>query len=349
VGPPGIHKSPLADTCPQPASDELLAGEDGRTLVCMEDFLRAICREQGVFTRADALALGYDDRGIRARVRAGVWRRVRRGAFTFVDIWRALDERGRHSLLSRAVLRNARCEPALSHTSALMEFGTPYWDLALDEVHLTRFDEKGGRREAGVVQHYGAVVADDLTIRNGLLITSATRTALDLTTIHATEHCVLAIDGLMNAGETTIELVRRRYQAMTWWPYTLKTDLVLNLVDGRSESAGESRTRYLCWRQGLPAPVPQFEVFDGGVMVARLDLAWPELGVWLEFDGKAKYTKFLRDGESPSDAVLREKRREDTIRRITGWRCIRVTWADLFQPELLACRIRRIMREQAAA
>ena len=59
-------------------------------------------------------------------------------------------------------------------------------------------------------------------------------------------------------------------------------------------------------------------------------------------DGKVKYTSLLPDGQSPSDAVFAEKRREDMIRELTGWRCIRVVWSDLYVPEQTAMRIRRL-------
>jgi len=45
-----------------------------------------------------------------------------------------------------------------------------------------------------------------------------------------------------------------------------------------------------------------------------------------------KYQKYLRPGEDAGDAVFREKRREDAIRRVTGWRVIRLSWADLAHP-----------------
>ena len=90
-------------------------------------------------------------------------------------------------------------------------------------------------------------------------------------------------------------------------PFTLRTDVVLRLADARIESVGESRTAFLCWRSGIPSPVPQWQVFGDGRLVARLDFAWPELDAWLEFDGREKYVKFLRPGDSVTDAVLREK------------------------------------------
>jgi hypothetical protein len=50
-------------------------------------------------------------------------------------------------------------------------------------------------------------------------------------------------------------------------------------MDGRSQSAGETRSRYLFWRQGLPVPDLQFEVRGlTGYRCGRLvwtDLALP--------------------------------------------------------------------------
>ena len=66
-----------------------------------------------------------------------------------------------------------------------------------------------------------------------------------------------------------------------------------------------------------------------------------------EFDGKAKYHRFRRPGETIEQAVMREKQREDLLRELTGWRCIRLVWADLFTPELTAQRIRRALLRAA--
>ena len=69
-----------------------------------------------------------------------------------------------------------------------------------------------------------------------------------------------------------------------------------------------------------------------GVGVALLVIAWRE-----------KYLKHRRPGESVTDAVLREKRREEAIARATGWRCIRITWADLQRPKATAAMIRAVL------
>ena len=88
-------------------------------------------------------------------------------------------------------------------------------------------------------------------------------------------------------------------------------------------------------------PVAQFPIGDpDGSCWARLDFAWPDLGVWVEIDGRAKYDRLLGPGETAADVVWREKRREDEVRRRTGWRCLRITWADLQDPE----RLLRLLR-----
>lgn len=298
-------------------------------------------------TRADALADGLNDRAIAKKLASGDWHRVRQGAYIALVLWDELDDVDRHRVVALAVSRRAQCAHAWSHATALAQLGMPIWGQSLDDVHLTRFDGRAGRREAGVVQHKGQVVADDLTMREGRLVTSGTRTALDVASLCDVERGVVAVGSLLHAGETTLSLLHRRLEGMDRRPETLKLRRVLQLADPRPESVAEHRLVYWCWRLGLPAPIPQYEVIADGRRY-RLDFAWPEHKVWMEFDGKNKYDHWLRPGESPADAVFREKRREDLIRETTGWICIRVTWADLANPRSLEQRLRRALRLPAA-
>jgi len=300
--------------------------------------------------RPDVLAAGSTDRELGNLVRRRVLHRVRPGAYVATEKWDALEPAGRHALLSRAVLSHAGTEVVLSHVSALPEYDAPTWGMPLEVVHVTRRDRRAGRNEAGVRQHQGRLTDGDVATCDGVPVTSATRLAIDITTVSETEPALAVVNDLLHRKLTSLEAIEKRYASMAHDPYTLGTGLVLRLADGRIESVGETRTFFCCWRHSLPAPQPQWEIRDStGLVVARLDFAWPELGAWLEFDGRQKYTRYLREGESVSDAVFREKHREDLIRELTGWRCLRVTWADLADQERLARRIRSFLRMTTAA
>ncbi|WP_148613232.1 type IV toxin-antitoxin system AbiEi family antitoxin domain-containing protein [Nocardioides rubriscoriae] len=315
----------------------------------MDPALVQICDRYGVFLRREAEDLGYHDHAISSLVKTGVWHRVRHGAYRDGATWAELSDTERYALLCRAAVRQARTEVVLSHVSSANEWAAPLWDVDLSFVDLTRRDEKAGRKEAGIRQHRGVLVDGDVVEHGGLFVMSATRTALEVTTLLDIEHSMIVIDDLLHRGLTDPERLATRYALMNHWPATLHTDLILRQVDGRAESVGETRLRYLCWAQRLPAPQVNYEIRDAsGRVVARVDLAWPELGVFVEFDGMMKYGRLLKDGESVKDAVVREQRREEMICGLTGWVCVRVVWADLERPVATADRIRVRFRSAAA-
>lgn len=294
----------------------------------------------------ELLTAGYDDRALTRMVRDGTLHRIRHGAYTWGQHWQGLDRVGRRKLAALATLRCARSPAALAGPNAADFLGAPVWDMG-DDVHLLRLDQRSGRRKGGKVQHRGRVLAEDLTIRDGVPLTDGTRTALDMIALTDVPRALVTVNGLLRAGETTPELLERRVGGLEHDPHTLITPVVLGLADARCESAGESLALHLCWTRHLPRPELQVEILNGlGQAVARVDFAWPERGLFMEFDGREKYLRYRRPGESVVDAVLREKQREELICGLTGWRCIRIVWADLFEPERTASRIRAMLEGQ---
>ncbi|SDS97153.1 Transcriptional regulator, AbiEi antitoxin, Type IV TA system [Nocardioides scoriae] len=312
------------------------------------DELARISQEQGVFLRREAIAAGADDAWLARARRSGVIHRVRRGAYVPAEDWTPLDEAARHRLLVRAVLRTAGAAAVVSHVSAAAVWGTPLWDLPLTEVHLTRLDGRAGRREAGVVQHCGRLGEEETVQVGPYTVTTPARTALDLFTLTDVEHALCVTDHLLHSGRTTAAELRRARTLMRRTPGMLAADLLVALADARSESVGETRSRHMFWRQGLPAPIPQFEVRDGrGRVVAVVDFAWPAYALFVEFDGFVKYEKLLAPGQSASQVVVAEKQRESLVCRLTGWRCHRLVWADLHRPAE-TCRLLRSLMTVAA-
>jgi hypothetical protein len=115
--------------------------------------------------------------------------------------------------------------------------------------------------------------------------------------------------------------------------------LVARLADGTSESAGESRTRWLLHVVGLPAPEPQAWIWGEGGFSARVDFLFRAERVVVEFDGLLKYGT-VHD-------VTAEKLREDALRRL-GYEVVRLTWADLAHPERVHARVLAAFARSAA-
>ena len=294
--------------------------------------------------RRDLLADGCTDHQIRAMVRHQVLHRVRRGAYVDHGLWQELSAADRHRVLCRAVLRTSHPATVLSHVSAVVERGIPVWGIALDEVHTTRTDGKAARRESGVVHHVGTLGPAEVCWVNGVPVTAAQRSAVEVMTVTTTERCLVVVNGMLHAGLMTRSELERAVRERRHWPRTLASHLVLGMADGRLESVAETRTAFLCHEQRLPRPEPQVVVHDEtGYEFARVDFAWVRHGVFLEFDGRIKYEYLRRPGETLEAFLMREKRREERICQLTGWVCIRISWADLENPVATATRIRRLL------
>ena len=303
-----------------------------------------------VVLRRELLAAGYTDRQIRTRVKIGELHRIRHGSYCDAALWDSLSAADRHRVLARAVLARAHPSTVLTHVSSAIEQGAPVWGHDLSKVHTTRIDGRAGRKECDRVQHAGAMPAYHAVEVNGVPVSLATRCAVEMTTISSVESALITVDGLLHLRLTTLSGVTQFAHRTRWWPNSLRTVVVLRLADARHESAGESRTAYFCYAQGLPRPEPQVVVLDEqGREFARVDFAWVTLGVFLEFDGRIKYDRFRREGETLEDYLMREKARAERICQLTGWVCVRITWADLNDPKRLAARLRGLLASRPRA
>jgi hypothetical protein len=297
-----------------------------------------------VWLRRDLVRDGMTDRQIRGYCKSGEWHRLRPGAYCSGVLWAELSAADRHRLLCRAVLMKAHPSTVLTHVSAAVERGAPVWGIPLDEVHTTRTDGRGGRREAGVIHHRNVLPSEHVEMVNGVPVTLGARCAVEVCTVAGVEPALVTVNGLLHSGQATIAEVTEFVHDTRFWPESLSTTLVLRLADPRVESVGESRTCYFFFCHHLPRPEPQVAVHDEqGREFARVDFAWVDLGVFLEFDGKVKYLRYRREGESLEDFLLREKKREERICLLTGWVCLRISWADLANPERLARRLRGVL------
>jgi hypothetical protein len=116
---------------------------------------------------------------------------------------------------------------------------------------------------------------------------------------------------------------------------------LLPLADGRAESPMESEARLAMIDGGLPMPELQFEVVDGNGELRRLDFAWPEHRVAVEYDGL--------DWHSGPDAMRNDRRRQTALRDI-GWIVISIVFEDVrYRAWDFVARIDQLLRHVRAA
>jgi hypothetical protein len=164
--------------------------------------------------------------------------------------------------------------------------------------------------------------------RAGIPVTTPEATTVRLAGLLAGDAAVVAVDQMVAAGVVDLSAVRALADTDRG-PGSAQARKACALADGLAGSPQETRLRLLVQRSALPMPVAQYRVITGGRSVARVDFAWPEHKVALEYDG-------LWHGEPGQFAKDRRRLNQLTA---AGWRVIFVTAADLRSPAALLARI----------
>lgn len=298
-----------------------------------------------IIRRGEALHRGATDQDLQRQCRLGVWKRLHPGRFTHAETFLGLDAIERHRLLAEAVADVASLDAVLSHQSAAVVHGFDLWSTPLARVHLTRDRRSGGSVGARRHLHSLHLPPDDVTVVDGLRVTSPARTVVDLAATLDVERVLVAADHALHA-----RAVDRASLAAALVPtrrYAGRARRLIDLADGRSESVGESRSRALLIRRQLPPPDLQATLYSAkGIRLGRVDFLFD--GVVGEFDGRMKYGRRVLGDAPAGDAVWEEKRREDAIRD-AGWQVVRWIWDELSTPDVIVDRIERALTRARAS
>lgn len=298
----------------------------------------------GLIHRADAIAAAYSDNELHRACKQSLLEKVVRGTYVVPDDRSPEDK---HRLLAIAVLLQSAGVAVLSHESAAVMHGLAMLKPDLHRAHLTLPAQAGGRTDSHRHVHAARLAAEEIVIIDGLRVTSLERTAVDVacTSGMGFAGALAVFDAALREGAdltVMMTVLKRRRRGVA------QARRALDHADQNSENPGESWGRAQMIEAGLPIPRLQHKFFDGrGKFVARTDYDWGGKLVG-EFDGDVKYRKFLRDGETPFDAMKREKQREDDLRRL-GVVVIRWTWADLEAGRVVAMVQEWIERLELAA
>lgn len=116
---------------------------------------------------------------------------------------------------------------------------------------------------------------------------------------------------------------------------------LLPLADERAESPMESEARLAMIDGGLPIPELQYEIIDGNGEVRRVDFAWPDERVAVEYEGL--------DWHSGAEAMRRDRTRQTALMDV-GWIVIAIVFEDVrYRAWDFVARIDRQLRRAHAA
>ena len=245
----------------------------------------------------------------------------------FRDVHVAADVPVTHALRARAAAGVLRPGAVVTGRSAAVLWGV---DLAgpEDDVELTLPPDAHPVRAAGVRVRRAVVDPRRVCAHRGVQVTGPVATTVALAAALPLEEAVVAVDRMTASGVAALAEVRALADVQVGRGCR-RARAACALADGLAESPQETRLRLLLGRSGLPPAVAQFTVGGPAGFVARVDFAWPELRVALEYDG-------AWHGEPGQFAKDRQR-----LNRLTaaGWRVVFVTAADMFRPDELIARI----------
>jgi hypothetical protein len=300
-------------------------------------------RRLGIFTTAELAAQGVTEREVRTAIRTGTWVRLRTGVFVSADDLAEVRRTERRPGLDALAVTTSLDRPSavLSGTTAAWVWGLPRPRNAPHVVHLT--DPERWRHGRGWVMTRATLPDDEVVVRGAYRVTSAARTLVDLARTWPEVHAVAAFDAALLRRLTSKEEIRRvldRRPSLVGIP---RAERALALADGRAESWLETCGRLTFAALGLPAYVPQVELWVEGRLLKVVDGWYADAALAIEFDGQVKYRR-PGFGRTPDEELREEKRKEDLLRS-WGVRFVRVTMTDLGRQQ---DELQRVVRRQLA-
>lgn len=260
-----------------------------------------------MFTTAQAYAVGCSPSALKHAARHGALTRVRRSVYLSQGC----------VVPHRAERAAALVYPAtpLCHTAAARISGVPLVGVGVPVVEMTVVPRSNAKMPG--VHPYRAQLRDhDVTVVDGMLVTSYARTVIDLARDYPIVTSVPALDFVLHRGLVTADELRDVLEFCRSWPNARRARRAVLLSDSRSESPLESISRLMVPRLGLPVPEPQVIILDQfGREIARTDFYWDEFGVVGEADGRGKYG----DPDAESAEKTRHERLDNLRLETTRW------------------------------
>ncbi|MFI5053602.1 MAG: hypothetical protein ACHQDE_04510 [Acidimicrobiia bacterium] len=288
-------------------------------MTATRDFLAAqlATGQYGLITLQQSVALGFTRGDRDHRIRSGRWE------VFYPEVYRI---RGvpcswRGDLL--AACWAGRPRGIASHRSA-----AALWDLPgkrTDLVEITCMRWRRTKQDGLIVHEAKALRASDITEVDGIPATTVDLTLMGLGAVCRPAVVEMALDLALRRQLTTIDSITRFVgslgrQGRNGIGILRALLAVRDPMAGLPESAMETRLKQLLRSHGLPEPVFQFEIRHEGRFVARVDAAYPDLSIAIEYDSYEHHTGKI--------ALVRDSARRNALVAIQ-WQTITVTAEDV--------------------
>jgi len=214
----------------------------------------------------------------------------------------------------------------LSHGSAALHWGLPWRQNKWIDVTVPT--PGGRRRRRLVVVHRARLEAREVSVKDGVPVTSPSRTLVDLADYGRSRPVERALDEAAYLRLDVSALLPRQGRR--------GSGVVAELL--ARHDAGTTRTRSdmeeiflaLCRDHGLPEPQVNTEI-EG----YEADFAWPPQRLIIETDGH---------GAHGTRAAFERDRLRDAELVAAGWRVVRITYGRLLaQPQAVAAQLSRLL------
>ncbi len=302
--------------------------------------------------RRELLEDELNDRVLRRLVAAERFVRIIHGCYVDASVWAEMPVEDRRLARTLAVAHlNHRRRPVFSHHSAATIWGLPFYGLDSPRVHILTRDDSPGHSSHGVSRHIGRWNDDDVQEVEGMLVTSITRTLLDLARSAKPELAIACADAglrkLFRARrDSSLDALAawRRQQngtllGLRGYPGAAHARKIVEEADPRADSPAESVSRLQIRRLEIPCEIQApVTMLDG----ARSWMDFEFLGQcsYGEMDGAVKYLDpAFRNGRTLDEVLIDEKRREDEVRGITGYRVLRWGFDSIRTARILGLRL----------
>jgi very-short-patch-repair endonuclease len=284
-------------------------------------------RQHGVVGRGQLLASGLGEDAIDGRLRAGRLHRLHPGVYAVGH--RVIPQQGRWLAAVLACGSSA----VLSHRAAAALWGIrPLWRGPIDVTV-----PHNSRSSSRICRHRGMAPADEITVRDGIPVTTLPRTLFDLAAVAPT----IAVESALRESEY-LRLHDRLSlpDLLARYPGRRGCRRVRACLARRAEHPGRVRSpleeRFLPFLRRHRLPMPQLNAWiEVRGRSFQVDCLWPAQKRIVELDGFASHG---------TRTAFREDRARDRLLGVCGYGVTRIAWAQLDdEPEVLARDLRTLL------